>query len=284
LAHRALVSKLRRVHVIITGASSGIGEALVREYLGRGASVTLVARRKARLEELARGSESRCHVVQADLSHPESACDWVDGATRALGPVDVLVNNAGVQIVQRAADTPWEEGEELIKTNLLSPLRLTRHVLPGMLGRKGGSIVDIASVAAIAPTAPMFFYNASKAGLAAASEGLRSELRGTGVHVMTVYPGPVRTAMEEKGRAAYEETAMMRFFTPTGDPRVLARKIAEGVRSRRARIIYPSAFAITRHLPNVTRFVLDRFTPPLRALPPADSREVAAPPRGSHLG
>jgi short-subunit dehydrogenase len=255
------------VHVVITGASSGIGEALAREYLRRGASLTLVARRRGKLEQLAEGNADRCRVVEADLAAHEHACDWVDAAAEALGPIDVLVNNAGVQIVGRTVDTPVDECERMLRLNVFSPLRLTKHVLPGMLARARGTIVDIASMAAIAPTPGMFYYNASKAALAAASESLRGELRGSGVHVMTVYPGPVRTPMEATGRAAYVETTMMKVFTPVGEADVLARKIANGVASRRARIIYPFTYALSRHLPNLTRFFLDRFTPPLKALP-----------------
>lgn len=260
------------MHIVVTGASSGIGEALAREYLRRGASVTLVARRRSNLEELARGHEGRCHVVEADLADPARADAWLDDAVAALGPVDVLVNNAGVQIVAPTIGTSWDDGERLIKLNVLAPLKLTRRVLPAMLARGKGTIVDIASIAAIAPTPGMFFYNASKGALAAASEGLRGELRGTGVHVMTVYPGPVRTPMEVTGRAAYEETVVSRVLTPVGDAQVLARKIADGVASRRARIIYPRLYVLARHFPNLTRFVLDRFTPPLKALPSAEAR------------
>jgi short-subunit dehydrogenase len=256
------------VHVAITGASSGIGEALAREYLRRGASLTLVARRRGKLEELAEGHADTCRVVEADLTDHEHACDWVDAAAEALGAIDVLVNNAGVQIVGRTVDTSVEDCERMLRLNILSPLRLTKHLLPGMIARGRGTIVDIASMAAIAPTPGMFYYNASKAALAAASESLRGELRGTGVHVMTVYPGPVRTAMEATGRAAYEETVMMKLFTPVGEAGVLARKIANGVASGRARIIYPATYGVSRHFPNLTRFFLDRFTPPLKALPP----------------
>jgi short-subunit dehydrogenase len=256
------------MHVVLTGASSGIGEALAREYLSRGATLTLVARRRAKLEELARGAEDRCHVVEADLTDYEHASDWLDGAVAKLGPVDVLVNNAGMQIVARTIDTRWEDGERTLRLNVLSPFKLTTHVLPSMLERRAGTIVDIASMAAIAPTPGMFFYNASKAALAAASEGLRGELRGTGVHVLTVYPGPVRTPMEATGRAAYKETRLMKLLTPVGEADVLARKIANGVASRRARIIYPAMYASSRHFPNLTRFLLDRFTPPLNALKP----------------
>lgn len=255
------------MHVVITGASSGIGEALAREYLRRGASVTLVARRKALLDAIAKDHTGRCHVVEADLASYEHADEWVDGAVAALGEVDVLVNNAGVQIVKRTVDTTWEEGERQLRLNTLSPLKLTKRVLPAMIARGRGTIVDVSSSAALAPTPGMYFYSASKAALGAASESLRGELRRTGVHVVTVYPGPVRTAMEATGRAAYEETWAMKTFTPTGDAAVLARKIADAVASRRARIIYPHFYALTRHFPNLTRFVMDRMTPPLKALP-----------------
>ncbi len=255
------------MHVVVTGASSGIGEAIAREYLRRGAAVTVVARRKGKLEELAKAHAGRCHVAEADLADHERACDWVAAAEKALGPVDVLVNNAGVQIVARTVDTPVEDGERMFRLNVLSPMRLTRRVLPGMIERRGGAIVDVASMAAIAPTPGMFYYNASKAALAAGSESLRGELRSTGVHVLTVYPGPVRTAMEAAGRAAYQESRLASLLTPIGDADVLARKIARGVEARRARIIYPRLNALARHFPNLTRFLLDRFTPPLRALP-----------------
>ncbi len=260
------------VHVVITGASSGIGEALAREYLSRGASLTLVARRRANLESVAGEAPGRCHVVEADLADWRRAADWVDGAVAALGPVDVLVNNAGIQVVRRTVDTAFEDGERQIFLNTLAPLRLTTRLLPDMIARGRGTVVDIASMAGIAPTPGMLFYNASKAGLAAASESLRGELRRTGVHVMTVYPGPVRTPMETAGRAAYVETAASRWLTPTGDPRVLARKIADGVASSRARIVYPGVYGLSRHFPNLTRWVLDRFTPAVKALPAGEAR------------
>jgi short-subunit dehydrogenase len=261
------------MHVVITGASSGIGEALAREYLRRGASLTLVARRKTKLEEIASGHADRCHVVEADLADTTHAGDWVDAAVARLGPIDALVNNAGAQIVGRTVDANIEDAERMLRINVLSPFRLTKRVLPQMIARRRGTIVDIASFAAIGPTPYMFFYSASKAALAAASESLRGELRGTGVHVLTVYPGPVRTPMEQAARAAYEETTALRLLTPAGDAAVLARKIADGVASRRARIVYPASYALARHLPNVTRFVLDRFTPPLKARPSLPTKD-----------
>ncbi len=261
------------MHVIVTGASSGIGEAIARAYLRRGASLTLVARRKAQMVALAGEHIDRCHVVEADLADYRRAADWVDEAVAKLGPVDVLVNNAGIQVVRRTVDTSFGDGERQIHLNTLAPLRITTHLLPSMIVRGKGTIVDIASMAGIAPTPGMYFYNASKAGLAAASESLRGEIRGTGVHVLTVYPGPVRTAMETAGRAAYVETTLSRLLTPVGEADVLARLVVRGVETRRHRIVYPALYGLSRHFPNATRFVLDRFTPPLKALPPAPDRD-----------
>lgn len=255
------------MHVIVTGASSGIGEALARAFLDAGANVTLVARRRELLDALA-GSvpPARTHVVCADLSEPAASCGWVDAAERALGPIDVLVNNAGVQIVRAAAETPWEEAERLLVLDLHTPLRLTQLVLRRMLPRGAGTIVDIASMAAIAPTPGMFFYNAAKAGLAAASESLRAEVKPHGLHVVTVYPGPVASPMEAAAREAYEETRAAR-VAPMGSADELARLVVQAVRRKLPRVIYPRAYAVARHLPNATRWSLDRLTPPLKRPP-----------------
>jgi len=250
-------------HVVITGASSGIGQALAEAYLADGARVTLVARREDRLRAIAATAPDRSHVVRADLSDPAQVATWLPGAEAALGPVDVLVNNAGVQIVARTETVDWRDAEELLRVDLLSALQLTHAVLPGMLSRRSGTIVDVASVAAIAPTPSMYFYNAAKAGLAAASESLRGELRGSGVHVLTVYPGPIATDMEAAGRSAYVQSTAAD-WTPVGRPEVLARLIINAVATRKPRVIFPASYAISRHFPNLTRWALDTFTPKIK--------------------
>ena len=251
------------MHVVVTGASSGIGEAIAREYLARGAKVTLVARRKANLEKIAAAGADRAHVVAVDLADADADLTWLDDAERALGPIDVLVNNAGVQIVKHVTATDWADAERLLRLDLLVPLKLTSIVLRRMVPRKTGTIVDIASMAALAATPGMFFYNAAKAGLAAASEGLRAEVKPHGIHVVTVYPGPVTSDLEAAGRAAFEAGAATR-NVPTGTPEVLARMIADAVKRKKARVIYPKIYGVTRHFPNVTRWALDALTPPLR--------------------
>lgn len=248
------------MHIVITGASSGIGAALARELATLpGARLTLVARRRTLLEDLARSLPCEVAIVERDLSKPDaSAIDWLPD------DVDVLVNNAGVQVIGPTAAIDVARGEASVQLNLLTPLRLTRAVLPRMLARKKGTIVDIASMAALAPTPGMTYYNASKAGLAAASEALRGELRGTGVHVVTVYPGIVATDMAEQGLAAYGSNLALR-LQPRGTTSGLARLVKQAIVRRRARVIYPRSYAFVRWLGPVVRFFVDRFAPGLSA-------------------
>jgi len=251
------------MHVVVTGASSGIGEAIAREWAAAGANLTLVARRRELLDKLAGSLSVKCNVVELDLSDPSKATSFLAGAEQALGPVDVLVNNAGVQIIAPTAETDLERAEASLRLNLLTPLRLTRAVLPGMLARKNGCIVDVASMAGLAPTPGMTWYNAGKGGLGAASEALRGELRGSGVHVVTVYPGPVKSALADAGIVAYGGGLAAQI--PIGKPEILARKIRLATERKRSRIIYPGFYVITRWFPLITRWFLDTFTPKPKA-------------------
>lgn len=255
------------MHVLITGASSGIGEAIAREYLKRNADITVVARRKDRLDELCAGAQSGTHVIAADLAPGRSTADpcaaVVAEAIAALGPIDVLINNAGMQIVDSLINTNIADGERLIELNLMVPLRMSKAVLPGMMQRRHGAIVDIASMAGIMPTPQMSYYSASKGGLGAASEGLRGELRPHGIHVLTVYPGPVSSDMESAAREKFATSPATRYI-PTGTPAELARLIADGVERKTDRIIYPRVYGLSRHLPNLGRWLTDRFTPSLK--------------------
>jgi uncharacterized protein len=251
-------------HVVVTGASSGIGAAFARHWLQRGDRVTLVARRRNLLDELATGGSA--HVIAADLADPASVDGVLQEAERAFGAIDVLVNNAGVQIVAPAEEQNWERAEALLRLDLHTPLRLIQAALPAMLARGSGTIVNVASMAAIAPTPGMLFYNAAKAGLAAASEALRSEVAARGVRVVTVYPGPVTSAMEAAAREAYEASSAMN-RVPTGHPDVLAALVARAVDRNTARVIYPGVYGLARMFPGTTRWFMDRFTPKLKALP-----------------
>src|SRR5882757_5620064 len=127
------------MHVAVTGASAGIGEAIARGYGRAGAAVTLVARRKDRLDAIAKEmGDVKTRTFGVDLSNPDGAGAWIAEAEAALGPIDVLVNNAGVQIVEPTDTTSVERGEQLLRLNVFTPMRLTLAVLPGMLARGNG--------------------------------------------------------------------------------------------------------------------------------------------------
>ena len=260
------------MHVAITGASAGIGEAIVREFSRQGADITLVARSEDKMRAIADELETDTFIAVRDLADPKTCCDWIEAAIDALGDIDVLVNNAGIQIISATDETDVEQGEKLLRLNVFTPMRLTRRLLPEMLQRGSGTIVDIASMASIAPTPGMYYYNASKGGLAAASEALRGELRGTGVHALTVYPGIIMTAMGEAGYDCYEESTLLR-WQPVGNAEKLASLIYGAVEKKRPRVIYPRFNALARWFPTITRWFMDRFTPPLKSLDEATEEE-----------
>lgn len=278
----AMIKNFPRVqHVLITGASSGIGAGLARAFAaqayhsGEKVHITLLARRLHLLENLAdeikqMGRQSQhpdsviTHILDADLGNIAQIPSVVDKIESAGGFIDVLVNNAGVQIVAPTHLTPWEDAEALLRVDTLAPMRLINLLLPKMVEKKHGFIVDIASLVAIAPTPYMYFYNAAKAALASASEALRSEVKVHNVHVITVYPGPVTTEMEQYGRGAFEQTSSVK-NTPTGTVAGLATRILRALAQREARVIYPRVYALSRHFPAITRTVLDVMTPPVRS-------------------
>ena len=254
------------LHVVVTGASSGIGEALVREYVKAGAKVTMLARRQEKMEAIAKDVGGTTQIFAWDLSNVETCCGWIEPAEEAFGPIDILINNAGAQIVAQVIDTEPANAQRMMDLDLMVPLRLIQDILPKMVERNRGSLINISSLAGLAPTPGMFYYSAAKAGLGAASESLRGELRKTKINVLTVYPGPVdtpmaRTAIEKIGDSG--AVSMM----AQGTTDVLAKWIRKANEKGRGRIIYPRVYGIVRHFPNLTRWAMDRFTPIPKKLP-----------------
>lgn len=245
------------MHVLVTGASSGIGEAVVKAFASAGFDVTLVARRRAEIERVARetgGKVGTCTITR-DLSELEGLEDVVREAEHALGPIDVLVNNAGFAIVGKSDTVDITDSERLLRVNLLAPSRLTRAVLPSMAARGNGVIVNISSVAAFAHPPYQTHYSMSKAGLAAMSVSLRSEMRKKGVNVVTVFPGPCRTAMGEYTTVVYvrDPTGPL----PWGNADVLAGRIVRAVRRKRGTIVYPRFYWIVKLFPGIARRAID---------------------------
>lgn len=194
---------------IVTGASRGLGARLAEALAARGTALVLAARDRAGLE----ATQARCaahghpvHVVPTDLADAGQLAALVDTAAQRLGPLDLLLNNAGLEEIGFFEDLSADEIELHTRVNLLAPMQLARAVLPGMLARDRGHIVNMASVAGLAPMGFGETYGATKAGLVNFSRSLRASLRarGTAVRVSAVCPGFVEgTGMYAEQRVRY---------------------------------------------------------------------------------
>jgi len=253
---------LRGKKALVTGASSGIGQATALALAAQGATLALSGRSVARLEELADLIATHGHVrpvvLAADLSKRGAAESLAARAVEALGHLDVLINNAAAEGVgSYAAAGDDEASRELFETNYWSPFALARALLPSMLARSSGALVSVASLGAITPISGTGHYASTKAALAIATEALRAELRGSGVRVILVYPGFVDTPMLREFKARPALPARMRralSLMPVGTPEGAARAIVRALRRDRSTVVYPPAYAITPLMPAVSRW------------------------------
>jgi len=247
------------MHVVVTGASSGIGAALAREF-GKeaGSTLTLVARRKTAMEDLANEIAAKHNVIAHDLSDSARATEWIAEAEERGGPIDVMINNAGVDNTGWAHEADAAAGVALVYTNMISPMLIARALVPKMIERRSGTIVNVASVAAYNAQKLQAWYGASKSGLATFSEVLRSEVRSRGVYVVTVYPGPIKTPMSEAAYAVYGGKKGVVGLLPEGSPTRLARLVRRAVEKKHDRVVYPAFYEIGRFFPWVARFIGDR--------------------------
>lgn len=187
---------LRDRVVVLTGASRGIGAALAADLGRAGAHVVLAARDAdglARVAESVRAAGGRATVVVADVTRAEDRARLLEEA-EAAGPVEVLVNNAGIEIAMALVDQTPEDVERQIAVNLTAPLLLTRAALPGMVARGRGRVVMVSSMSGKSPTPWNAVYTATKHGLNGFAASVRIELSGTGVHVGVVCPSFVAEA------------------------------------------------------------------------------------------
>jgi 3-oxoacyl-[acyl-carrier protein] reductase len=189
---------MRESTVVITGGSRGIGFATAHAFLAAGARVAICARDAARLERARTelGAPERLYAQAADVANAREVCAFLDQAAAALGPVHVLVNNAGVLYAGAFAEEPHESIDALIDVNLKGVMHATRAVLPAMLARGKGVIVNVSSGAGLTGFGQIVSYCAAKFGVVGFSEALSEELRGSGVRVHALCPGRVATEMQ----------------------------------------------------------------------------------------
>lgn len=217
--------------IVVTGASSGLGEAIARRLHAAGHRVVIAARREEHLARLARDLSPAGHrvlTVTADVTREDDRRRLLERTRDVFGPIDVLVNNAGVNL---ASSRPFHEQADwrrLLDVNLLAVIDLTHLALPDMVARGHGHVINVASVSGLVATEPL--YSASKFGVRGFSLGLRRQLAGTGVTVSLVSPGFVKSEM----------TSDLTF--PMPGPEIVGNAVERLVRAPRREVIVPGYY------------------------------------------
>jgi short-subunit dehydrogenase len=256
---------------LVTGASSGIGRDTAIDLARRGATVAICARRADRLEETleqCRRHAPGSRAYTCDVRDREQIRRTV-AATRAdLGPIDVLINNAGVSVYHLFTEAPETEFEEMMRANYFSALYFTREVMPSMIERHTGAVVFISSFAGRIATWRHTAYSASKFAMTGLAEALFYEVKSRGVHVAVIYPGVIRTEIFDKGEGfEHLRHVVEPQFLGT---EVVTRAIAKAIEKERFELFAPERYTIIWKLralfprtimKGTLRFVAKKFEP-----------------------
>jgi short-subunit dehydrogenase len=226
--------------VLVTGASRGIGEAIARAFAARGATLGLLARRRAPLEELAADLPGNGHVtLEADVSDP----DAVASAISEFGDVDVVVANAGITHYRPFAQLPLDEARHMNDVNWLGTIYTVWSALPRMLERRRGHIVVVSSGGGVRGFPSAAVYNGTKAAQRGFAEALRHELHGTGVSVTTVYPGEIETSLHDHELDHMPDWYRLDRRAPAGP---LGEQVVDAVEKDQRELFYPPLVRMLR--------------------------------------
>lgn len=233
--------------VLLTGASRGLGAVFADAFATAGARLALVARDENALTDVATRSGGDAYV--ADLTDPDQLRSLVARVEADGGPVDVVINNAGIETVGALHTQSADEVEQLLRLNLLAPAELCRQVLPGMLARGSGSVVLMSSLAGIGTFPGMAAYGASKAALTRLAAGVRADVRGSGIAVTDVQLGPVRGDMVDRAqgyppvRRGFDRLRRLGILRDL-DPSEVAAAVVDAVRRDRPHVRLPRRAAL----------------------------------------
>jgi len=205
--------KIRDKHILLTGAAGGMGRLLAQALHERGATLALVDANAGALKEVA-DSMQRAHAIVGDLSTPEGCATVAESARDVLEDIDILINLAGLMSFKCFEDESSAFMDLIIRVNLLGAMHLTRAILPGMLERDAGRIINVGSVFGSIGFAYFSAYSASKFGLRGFSEALRREVHDTRVKVMYIAPRAVKTPLNTGRIMRMGKATKMNMDTP----------------------------------------------------------------------
>jgi NADP-dependent 3-hydroxy acid dehydrogenase YdfG len=244
--------------VLVTGASRGIGEALVRAFAARGCTIGLVARSKEELEAMASSLPGEGHqALPADVGDAGS----IRSAIESFGELDVLVANAGIAHYRNFQDLPLDQAEQMTRVNWLGTLYSVDAALPGMIDRGRGHIAIVSSGAGFRAFPQASVYGATKAAQRAFADALRHELAGTGVSVTTVFPGEIRSHLHDHDKA---EMPSWYRSDDAADPDELAERVVTAVAEDKRAVLYPPIVGLLRIIHGISPTVSDLFLRRLR--------------------
>jgi len=219
---------------LVTGASSGIGRAIALELAGLGAGVILVARRRDRLDELAeeihKGPGTPVEVRDQDLAEPTAATELVEHIHGAGLVVDILINNAGFGVHGDFLAESWERQGAMLQVNMVTLTQLTHLLTPAMVKRGRGHVMNIASIGAFLPVPGFAAYSATKAYVRNFTEALDAELRGSGVHAITVSPGGTLTEFMQAAGDDFSTIGRLASMTAQRCAQIAVTKMLRGRR------------------------------------------------------
>ncbi len=222
-------------NVLITGATSGIGLELVKVFCSKNYNLIITGRNSEKLEELKQlYSESIIKTIRADLGIPEGAERIFNTLGEGNIEVDILINNAGIGSFGNYYEEKPEKITGLINVNILNLSLLTRYILPGMLKRNSGKILNIASTAAFRPGPKMALYTAAKAWLLSFSKSLRAELADTNITITDFCPGPTNTNFDKNAGISEKNHSGL---TTKADPAIVAEKAFRALMSNKRVVI-----------------------------------------------
>ncbi|ANF98149.1 SDR family NAD(P)-dependent oxidoreductase [Paenibacillus bovis] len=244
--------------ILITGASSGLGAGVAPLLLEQGAIPILTARSEDKLVQLSRGLNGPHEIIRMDVQSAEEIEQAVRQVMDKYGRIDILLNNAGYGQFKSIQEMELEEYSEMMDVNYMGIVRCTRAVLPYMLAAGSGQIVNVASLAGKFATAKSTAYTATKHAVLGFTNSLRQELRGTGITVSSINPGPISTAFFERADPSGEYVRNVSgFMLPPGR---VCREIVRVMRKKKEESDLPGIAAFGLRLYTLCPRLVDRLT------------------------